>query len=129
MKFHKDGTLPTDPDAIFVFGSNLAGIHGAGAAKVAYEKYGAEWGRGECLSGTSYAIPTKDNDIRTLPLARIAREVKLFLFQALCLRDVPFFVTRIGCGLAGYRDEDIAPMFKGCSDNCDLPEGWKEYVT
>lgn len=107
---------------IFVFGSNLAGRHGRGAAKAAVEKYGAIYGQGIGLQGSSYAIPTKDRYIKTLPLYIIANYVKDFLTFANSHPELTFQVTPIGCGLAGYSPEQIAPMFKGAPNNCILPE-------
>ena len=132
MTFHKDGTLPESGE-FFVFGSNLAGRHGAGAARVAREKFGAVQGMGEGfmrLGGQSYAIPTKDRDLIVLPLSSIAQGVRRFLDMAtndpLARR---FFVTRIGCGLAGYTDAEIAPMFKGAPGNCSFAEEWREFLS
>lgn len=113
---------------IFVFGSNLAGRHGKGAALEAIQNYGAIYGQGEGLQGRSYAIPTKDRKLQTLPLADILVHVRNFMNFAEMRRDLTFNVTRIGCGLAGYTDIDIAPMFKGAPDNCQLPSGWKELI-
>ena len=110
---------------IFVFGSNLAGIHGAGAAKCAREEHGAIMGQGIGRQGNSYGIPTKDENLKTLPLERIAPFVAGFLTYARENLNATFQVTRIGCGLAGYTDTDIAPMFQGAPDNCELPEGWR----
>ncbi len=120
----RDKVFQPGPNNIFVFGSNLAGRHGAGAAKTALQLYGAKYGVGVGLQGNSYAIPTKDKNLRTLPLESIKYHVDTFIGYARCYRDMHFFVTRIGCGLAGYKDEDIAPMFKGVSGNIELPEGW-----
>ena len=131
MKFHRDGTLPENGE-VFVFGSNLAGIHGAGAAKIAYKKFGAVWGRGVGGPfGQCFAIPTKDNKIQTMPLSDIEAFVQAFVrfTQAQNLYQIQrqWFVTRIGCGLAGYKDEQIAPMFKGAVD-CSFAEQWKDYL-
>ena len=109
---------------IFVFGSNLAGIHGAGAAKVARFKFNAQLGVGEGLTGQCYAIPTKDKSIRTLPLNRIEYSVKKFLSVAESMPSKKFLVSAIGCGLAGYSPLEIAPMFTGHSDNVILPEAF-----
>jgi hypothetical protein len=136
-KYHKDGTLPAEVEdedeghlIIFVFGSNLGGVHGAGAAKKALQSYGAVYGKGQGLHGDSYAIPTKDYDIKTMPLDHIAIHVDSFKRYAkqMARINIEFFVTRIGCGLAGYKDSDIAPMFKDSPTNCDFPEEWKEYL-
>lgn len=110
---------------IFVFGSNLAGRHGKGAAKFALEHCGAIYGCGEGMQGQSYAIPTKDHHLRTLPLNQIQYHVNLFIEWARLQPELQFQVTRIGCGLAGYTDKDIAPMFKDAPQNCHLPEGWR----
>jgi hypothetical protein len=113
---------------IFVFGSNEAGRHGKGAALFARQNHGAVYGQGVGRTGNAYAIPTKDLNIRTLPLLRIEQYVLDFIEYAYDHPELTFNVTRIGCGLAGYRDEDIAPLFKGAPDNCNLPDEWKEYV-
>lgn len=128
MKFHTDGTTPTSKDTIFVFGSNLAGVHGAGAARHATNNLGAMWGVGEGRTGATYAIPTKDFNIRTLPLADIEVSVQKFLDYARDNPSTEFFVTRIGCVLAGYTDADIAPMFIGAPPNCSFAEDWAEYM-
>jgi hypothetical protein len=111
---------------IFVFGSNLAGRHGAGAAKTAREIHGAIYGQGLGRQGNSFAIPTKDENIRTLPLKRIQEYVEFFVEYARQHSELQFYVTRVGCGLAGYRDEEIAPMFENAPTNCQLPEGWRD---
>lgn len=111
---------------IFVFGSNRAGIHGAGSAKEALENHGAIWGRGEGLQGLSYGIPTKDSALHTLPLSEIAHHVAVFLKHA---REHPqnvYNVVRIGTGLAGYSDHHIAPMFATAPENVVLPSGWRK---
>jgi hypothetical protein len=114
---------------IFVFGSNLAGRHGKGAAKWALQHRGAIYGQGEGLQGQSYAIPTKDKLIKTLPLGSIHWYVKRFLAFAADHPEMIFQLTPIGCGLAGYSPADIAPMFlvHGASlHNVILPE---EFIT
>lgn len=139
MKFHKDGTLPEN-DEIFVFGSNLGGIHGSGAARVAREQFSAAYFVGVGPTGNAYAIPTKNETIEhSLPLTTIKRYVEQFIEYAwLCkghgtsvMLDEPirtFFVTSIGCGLAGYKPEQIAPMFKDAPDNCSFPDTWRPYL-
>lgn len=113
---------------IFVFGSNEAGIHGAGAARQAWNDFGAMEGIGAGLEGQSYAIPTKDKNIQTLPLSRIEFHVKVFFATAQDHPDTTFLVTAIGCGLAGYQPSDIAPMFKGAPSNVVLPDEFKEFL-
>lgn len=110
---------------IFVFGSNLAGRHGKGAALTARKEYGAVYGRGRGRTGHAYAIPTKDERLQSLPLNRIHGCVCEFLEYARAHPELQFQVTRIGCGLAGYTDEQIAWMFKAAPDNCMLPDGWR----
>lgn len=113
------------PRTIFVFGSNLAGRHGAGAALYARRYHNATYGQGEGLQGDSYAIPTKDARIQTLPLSDIAAYVAIFIGFATAHPELTFVVTRIGCGLAGYTDAQIAPIFKDAPPNCLLPDGWR----
>lgn len=113
---------------IFVFGSNLRGVHGAGAAECAHKEHGAKWGVGYGLTGNSFAIPTKDVQIRTLPLQTIAGYVTMFIEFARGNPQLTFQVTRIGCGLAGYKPIDIAPMFKGVPENCEMPDDFKPYL-
>ena len=109
---------------IFVFGSNLAGIHGAGAALYARKHYGAELGVGVGRTGRAYAIPTKDAKLKTLPVNRIRKDVDTFLAYAQAHPELTFLVTAIGTGLAGYSASVIMPLFKGAPKNCELPEGW-----
>ena len=128
---------------VFVFGSNLAGIHGAGAAKSAvlehgavYEKnvtarYGVVGNNGVGLQGDSYAIPTKDEYLSSLSLNRIEPYVKEFVAFAKAHPDWMFNVTRVGCGLAGNKPSDIAPMFAGAVglENVSLPEDFREFLS
>ena len=113
---------------IFVFGSNLAGRHGKGAALHARKNYGAVYGVGVGLTGSAYAIPTKDGKLRTLPLNQIKDYVDAFLDFAAQNPSLIFRVTAIGTGLAGYSHADIAPMFEGAPSNCNLPAEWATYV-
>ena len=126
-RYHKDGTVPDNMDDIFVFGSNLAGIHGAGAAKIARDHFGAPFGAGYGLMGRAYAIPTKDKHVETIELPKIYNYVKHFIYFTKLFPEYSFFVTRIGCGLAGYSDYHIAPMFIGAR-NCSFAESWKPYL-
>lgn len=114
---------------VFVFGSNLAGRHGKGAAFHAGKEHGARYGEGWGRTGHSYAIPTKDDSLKRLNLAEIAPHVAWFREYAKRHDHEKFFVTRVGCGLAGYRDEDMAPLFKDMPDNVWLPETWVEILT
>lgn len=125
-QFHEDMT-PAPDDYMFVFGSNLAGFHGAGAALAAYKHYGAKLGVGEGPTGMAYAIPTKDRKIESLPIEEIQKSVFRFVLFTKSQTQLKFFVTRIGCGLAGFRDDQIAPMFRGAV-NCSFAESWKPYL-
>lgn len=113
---------------IFVFGSNEAGVHGAGAAKFAYEKKGARWGKSYGHYGDSFAIPTKDEYIESMPLDRIQQYVQGFLAYAKGHRKLTFQVTCIGCGLAGFKHEHIAPMFRMAPSNCKFDNLWKPWL-
>lgn len=115
---------------IFVFGSNLAGIHGAGAAYVAYKIHGATWKCGVGLQGNSYAIPTKDAKLNTLPLDIIKTYVEDFIKFAEKQTYMNFMVTKIGCGLAQLEARDIAPFFKPCLDqkNVKLPKDFLDIL-
>lgn len=112
---------------IFVFGSNLAGRHGKGAAKEAM-KYGAIYRVSRGRQGNTFAIPTKDCQLKTLPIRRIKFYVEEFLEYAQQHPEIEFYLTAVGTGLAGYRDEDIAPLFRGVSKNVEIPNQWKEYI-
>lgn len=118
--------LVRSSNVCFVFGSNLSGIHGAGAAKYAVAMYGAEHKTGEGRTGRAYALPTKDAKLVPLPLADIERRVDTFLAYTFDHPELEFFVTRVGCGLAGYDDRQIAPFFLLAGDNVTLPDGWPE---
>lgn len=108
---------------IFVFGSNLRGAHMGGAARVAYERFGAQWGRGTGLQGHSYAIPTMQGGVET-----IRPYVDDFIVFAKTHPQLTFLVTRIGCGIAGFDDSEIAPLFRRALpfDNILLPESFVE---
>lgn len=118
------------PNEIFVFGSNLSGIHGAGAAKTA-RKWGAILGQAKGLQGNTYAIPTKDKAIRnTSPLHEIGIYVDEFIIFASDSPTITFLVTEIGCGLAGLTPEQVAPLFRGAIpiENIHLPESFWEVL-
>lgn len=113
----------------FVFGSNEAGRHGKGAALCAKQYFGAVYGQGHGEQGNSYAIATKDESLRSLSIDEIRGNVRIFLQHATNHPHKQFAVSRVGCGLAGYRDEEIAPMFKGHPSNVySLEKSWKQYA-
>ncbi|QFQ13767.1 hypothetical protein C7Y71_008180 [Pseudoprevotella muciniphila] len=109
------------PNEIFVFGSNLRGLHSAGDAQRAYQMFGAIMGQGVGLQGQSYAIPTMQGGVET-----IRPYVNDFIGFAKEHKDLTFLVTRIGCGIAGFNDEDISPLFKNAheEENIVLPPHW-----
>lgn len=111
---------------IFVFGSNLQGMHGGGAARVAHRKFGAEWGVGIGLTGQTYAIPTMQGGVET-----IAPYVDEFIEFASNHKELKFYVTRIGCGIAGFRDEEMAPLFRNAlgEPNIILPQTFYNILT
>jgi hypothetical protein len=113
------------PDEVFVFGSNLAGLHGGGAARAAYNKFGAVWGQGIGMQGQSYAIPTMQGGVET-----IAPYVDEFIEYAGSHPEKRFLVTEIGCGIAGFKPEEIAPLFSGAIgiENISLPRRFWEVL-
>ncbi len=113
------------PDEVFVFGSNLAGMHGGGAARAAFQYFGAVMGCGVGLRGQSYAIPTMQGGVET-----IAPYVDQFIAFAKEHPDLFFYVTRIGCGIAGFKDRDMAPLFKQAVslENVVLPESFHRVI-
>jgi hypothetical protein len=114
---------------VFVFGSNLLGIHGGGAARTAREKFGAEMGVGEGLTGQCYAFPTVTGPTGSLTTRQLSREslelARDKLFQtAREMPEVTFFLTKVGCGLAGYPKEYMASLFRDSPPNVVKPAGW-----
>lgn len=120
--------LLNDGKHVFVFGSNLAGRHGAGAALEAKKHWGALLGHGFGMLNQSYAIPTKNHNLKTLPLDRIQWHINNFLRNIRNLNHITFLITPIGTGFAGYQHSDIAPMFKGAPENCVFCEEWREWL-
>lgn len=113
------------PNEIFVFGSNLMGMHGGGAARIAMEQFGAVWGEGVGMQGQSYAIPTMQGGVDT-----IKPYVDEFIAFAKVHPEYTFYVTRIGCGIAGFTDDQIAPLFEHAMDvkNILLPEEFAQII-
>lgn len=114
-----------EPNEIFVFGSNEAGIHGGGAAKIAREKFGAIYGVPFGLMGQSFAIPTKDENLKTLLLSNIQNYLVSFIKFAIDSPQLKFYLTKIGCGLAGYTTNDIKLILWKAVDsatNGELPQ-------
>lgn len=125
LKYTPENITSLGRDDIFVFGSNLEGIHAGGAARVARERFGAKWGQGVGMQGQSYAIPTMQGGVETIKpyvddFIRLAREWD----------QNTFYVTRIGCGIAGFKDEEIAPLFDKALDlyNVRLPKSFVDII-
>ena len=127
---NKEGRVTPDfitslkPNEVFVFGSNLAGMHGGGAARIAHLYFGAVMGNGDGIQGQSYAIPTMQGGVDT-----IRPYVDKFIAYAKQHPDQHFLVTRIGCGIAGFSPDEIAPLFAEAAtvENISLPEDfWEE---
>lgn len=125
LKFTPENITSLEQDEIFVFGSNLAGIHAGGAARVAYERFGAIMGQGVGIQGQSYAIPTMHGGVE---------EIKPYVDEFIALArewdQNTFYVTRIGCGIAGFSDEEIAPLFADAVElyNVRLPESFYNII-
>lgn len=109
---------------IFVFGSNLAGRHGKGAALYARNHRGAIYGQGEGLQGESYAIPTKDERLRPRELSEIATSIRTFVEFSQRNNQLEFEITPVGCGLAGFLQSVIRPLFEGVGSNCHFTKDW-----
>lgn len=119
MRIASSHITTLQPNEIFVFGSNLSGMHGGGAARLAYQKFGAIWGQGVGLQGQSYGIPTMQGGVDT-----IKPYVDEFIEFAKTHPQLKFLVTEIGCGIAGFSIEEIAPLFEQAIEveNIYLPE-------
>ena len=124
-KYTPDHITHLEPDEIFVFGSNLQGMHAGGAARIAYNKFGARWGQGVGIQGQSYAIPTMQGGVETRK-----PYVDEFIKLAREWDQNTFYVTRIGCGIAGFTDRQIAPLFDEAYDlyNVRLPESFAKII-
>ena len=124
-KYTPDFITELGPKDIFVFGSNLAGAHGGGAAKLAHQSFGAIMGQGVGLQGNSYGIPTMQGGVET-----IKPYVDQFIEFAKSHPELTFYVTKIGCGIAGFKEEEIAPLFKEAVriSNIRLPEDFVKII-
>ena len=110
------------PHEVFVFGSNASGHHGGGAARIAHERFGAVWGEGHGHHGQTYAIDTMSG------LEQLAREAHIFLDYAREHLELTFLLTPVGCGIAGYTPEQVAPHFRGAPDNVTMPRAFIEHL-
>lgn len=126
---YSPGYITDLPDnTIFVFGSNKLGLHYGGAARVAYDKFGAEWGNPFGLQGSSFAIPTIDEKHEQVSISELTDYVNRFIGFAKQNPGLRFWVTEIGCGIAGFKPEEISPLFKDAKDqeNIYMPNSfWK----
>lgn len=130
MRITPNNITELKENEIFVFGSNESGRHGKGAAKTALG-WGAKYGQARGIQGKTYGIPTKDHSVRiTLPISKIQVYVDEFIEFAKERQDLTFLVTLVGCGLAGYKPKDIAPLFKEAKDieNIYLPELFIRFI-
>ncbi|MCI9286076.1 MAG: hypothetical protein HFJ91_09910 [Muribaculaceae bacterium] len=125
LVYTPDNITTLGPDEVFVFGSNLAGSHGGGAALTAWRRFGAIQGQGVGMQGQSYAIPTMQGGVET-----IKPYVDDFINLAREWDQTTFYVTRIGCGIAGFTDEQIAPLFDKAFDlyNVRLPRSFADII-
>lgn len=126
LKFTPENITALDPDEVFVFGSNLQGMHCGGAARTAVLRFGAIMGHGVGMQGQSYAIPTMQGGVET-----IRPYVDEFIALAREWDQTTFYVTRIGCGIAGFTDEEIAPLFADALPlyNVRLPRSFYRILT
>ena len=127
--YHPDGAQPPpDEGWVFVFGSNLAGRHSEGSALVAAQHFGAQRGVGfGWTSESSFAIPVKTGQLETLSIRAIAVAVMGFVGDAQMNPNRKFWVSRVGCELEGYSDEQIARLFQRAPGNCSFAAEWKSY--
>jgi hypothetical protein len=132
FKWHDDGKYPRDGE-VFVFGSDMGGSHTTGASRVALKYFGAKRGKSEGYCGSRpahcYAIPTKDRALVPLTINSIKQSIERFVDFAHSRPDLTFFVTRVGCGVAGYPDSAVAPLFKGAPEGrCSFAHEWRKYI-
>ncbi|ANF81470.1 hypothetical protein A3K93_04215 [Acinetobacter sp. NCu2D-2] len=128
-KYHDESIIKSLPEnTVFVFGSDMAGQHNDGAAKTAVEHFGALQGVGRGWSGQSYAIPTMNEHLQQMPLSQIQHYINDFKIYTKNHPKIQYFITSLGCGIAGYKIEEIAPMFKGISRNVILPQSFRPFI-
>lgn len=128
MRYTPENITKLERGEVFVFGSNVEGRHGKGAAKFAMQNFGAKYGIGEGMTGRCYALPTVGRGIKKMPLSQIQEHVNKFISYAKVNEDLTFLVTKVGCGLAGYTAADIGPMFKEAPGNVVLPVEFETFI-
>lgn len=130
-KFTPKEVVKLNENEIFVFGSNMGGRHFGGAAHTAYVKFGAEWGIGEGFTGQCYAIPTLTREGQKMKLEAVKTSIIRMYMEAKIHTELDFIVTKIGCGIAGFREAEIIPLIReaeiavGKLENVILPKDWK----
>jgi len=127
-KYHHIDEIPYPSDYIFVFGSNLAGLHSLDLALIAKNYFAAEFGVGMGITGRSYAIPVKDRFIRFLSTKEIRKYVDMFKEYTHAHPDLKFWITELGVERRGYKHWEIAPLFLGCNTNCVFPDQWRKIL-
>lgn len=127
MKYTPENITNLADNQIFVFGSNLAGKHNGGGAKIALEKFGAIYGEGVGIQGKSYAIPTLDANFQKIDLTEIRFYIDMFFQFAYNHPQYEFLVTKIGCGIAGYDVSEIAPLLLNPFKNIVLPKEFTDF--
>lgn len=127
MKYTPEFITELGENQIFVFGSNLAGKHNGGGARIALEKFGAIYGQALGSQGQSYAIPTLGFNFEKISITEIRYYIDLFFNYAYNHPQFEFFVTKIGCGIAGYEISEIAPLLLNPFKNIVLPKEFVEF--
>lgn len=128
-QYHDENIVTALPeDTVFVFGSNMAGQHTHGAARIAQQYFGAMKNVGRGWAGQSFAIPTLNEHLQRVPLSQIEHYIDDFKIYVKHHPKIKYFITALGCGIAGYKVSEIAPLFKGIHDNVILPESFKPYT-
>jgi hypothetical protein len=123
MRYTPENITRLEPNEVFVFGSNLNGQHLGGGARQALE-FGAVMGRGQGLWGSSYAFPTLDRQMQQIPLRNLAEYRDNFYLKAIQHPELTFLLTKVGCGIAGYQEQEMKELFKVKLSNVIYPEGW-----
>lgn len=111
-----------EPDEVFVFGSNASGSHGGGAARIAYERFGAVWGEGHGHHGQTYAVDTMSG------IDALEAEARAFIAYATAHPELRFLLTPVGCGIAGYTPAQVAPLFTGLPPNVSVPASFVPHL-
>lgn len=122
MEFTPEHVSELRPGDVFVFGSNADGLHGGGAARAAHQRFGAVWGEGHGHHGQSYAIDTMSGS------EALAREARTFIDYASAHPELRFLLSPVGCGIAGYTAQQVAPLFVGIPENVTVPASFAPYL-